>query len=468
MTPAPRFTTFRDGELTLSMLDKSTVRIPPSAPSDNDIVVVAGPRAWESRAFSLYGTKLLFFPHEDTLDRLAAGLLPEYMEGPFEELRFVLTDEGLGQLSGVCPQSLPSAHFQTCLNKASLAGDLLRFFLRLLARGVPAYLLTSGSSDMCRGAVTGLREVSSTQFGSQLIVHKRADDCSDLFHLRRAAAAHRTSMPQKREKRVWKDVCTYARVYVNIFISLLVCIHVCKYVRRNRAREHPNSGNSLLAPAPCGAISRVVATAPRSPAWHRRLRALRSKARTTLRAGRRLSARQYRLLADHHSTNPALRSAARLLMGRGETWAQDGDAWYSSAGSYQLWRGAKPGGKTGHVPWKPKGPKTPEKPRFPAYDAPSPPAKGGSKGSQGSKSHDAKEADEGMVSQEGRGSPEQAGQGQRSRKQSRSGRRMPLRREMRSTRSARDTPRPSRATIATSWRPRLCNPRPGELFGTRS
>ena len=192
-------------------------------------------------------------------------------------------------------------------------------------------------------------------------------------------------------------------MYVNIFISLLVCIHVCKYVRRNRAREHPNSGNSLLAPAPCGAISRVVATAPRSPARHRRLRALRSKARTTLRAGRRLSARQYRLLADHHSTNPALRSAARLLMGRGETWAQDGDAWYSSAGSYQLWRGAKPGGKTGHVPWKPKGPKTPEKPRFPAYDAPSPPAKGGSKGSQGSKSHDAKEADEGMVSQEGRG-----------------------------------------------------------------
>ena len=183
MTPAPRFTTFRDGELTLSMLDKSTVRIPPSAPSDNDIVVVAGPRAWESRAFSLYGTKLLFFPHEDTLDRLAAGLLPEYMEGPFEELRFVLTDEGLGQLSGVCPQSLPCARFQTCLNKASLAGDLLRFFLRLLARGVPAYLLTSGSSDMCRGAVTGLREVSSTQFGSQLIVHKRADDCSDLFHL---------------------------------------------------------------------------------------------------------------------------------------------------------------------------------------------------------------------------------------------------------------------------------------------
>ena len=86
-------------------------------------------------------------------------------------------------------------------------------------------------------------------------------------------------------------------------------------------------------------------------------------------------------------------------MGRGETWAQDGDAWYSSAGSYQLWRGAKPGAKTGHVPWKSKGPKTSEKPRFPAYDAPSPPAKGGSKGSQGMKSHDAKEADEGMVSQ---------------------------------------------------------------------
>ena len=69
----------------------------------------------------------------------------------------------------------------------------------------------------------------------------------------------------------------------------------------------------------------------------------------------------------------------------------------------------------------------------------------------------------------GRGNGEPRRQRSRTeRKQSRSGRRMPLRREMRSTRSARDTPRPSRATIATSWRPRLCNPRPGELFGTRS
>ena len=183
LTPTPRFTTFRDGELTLSMLDKSTVRLPPSAPSDNDLVVVAGPRTWERRALSLYGTKLLFFPHEDTIDRLAAGLPPEYMEGPFEELRFVLTDEGLGQLSGVCPRSLPPSRFQTCLNKASLAGDLLRLFLRLLAHGVPAYLLTSGPSDLCRSAVTGLHEVSSTQLDSQLFVHMRAGDCPDLFHL---------------------------------------------------------------------------------------------------------------------------------------------------------------------------------------------------------------------------------------------------------------------------------------------
>ena len=80
---------------------------------------------------------------------------------------------------------------------------------------------------MCRGAVTGLREVSSTQFGSQLTVHKRADDCSDLFHLRRAAAAHRTSMPQKREKRVWKDVCTYARVYVCKYLHFIACVYSC-------------------------------------------------------------------------------------------------------------------------------------------------------------------------------------------------------------------------------------------------
>ena len=175
-------------------------------------------------------------------------------------------------------------------------------------------------------------------------------------------------------------------------------MHVSMYAC-SRAREHPISGNSLPAPALRGAPLFAVATAPRSPAWHRRRRALRSRARTKHRLGIRLSPRQLRLLVAHHSTSPALRSAVWSLMGRGEAWSQEGDAWHSSAGSYQLWRGVKPAGRNGQVPWKPKGPKAPEKPRFPAYDAPALPAKGSGKSGQGAKGSDTQEVDEGMVSQ---------------------------------------------------------------------
>ena len=182
VTPSPSLTTFRDSELALSLLDQSRICLPPCVYSDHDLVVVAGPSAWEKRAFATYGVKLLFFSHEDCLKRLAEGLLPEYMEGPFEELRFVLIDEGLGCLSEDSPRSLPCVRFQTCLNKACLAGDLLRFFLRLLARGIPTHFITTGLSDTCRGAVLGLKAVHTTTHGGWVIAHRREADCSDVFH----------------------------------------------------------------------------------------------------------------------------------------------------------------------------------------------------------------------------------------------------------------------------------------------
>ena len=82
-------------------------------------------------------------------------------------------------------------------------------------------------------------------------------------------------------------------------------------------------------------------------------------------------------------------------MGRGETWEHAGDAWQPSDGS--SWRGVKYANKHGVVPWqKPKGPKSGDKPKFPAYDAPVPTSKSGGKGTKG---QEARETDEGMVSQ---------------------------------------------------------------------
>ena len=80
------------------MLDSSAVCLPAVSLSDEDIVVVVAPEAWEPGAHALFGAKLLFYSHSDCLSCLNGGRVPEFMDGPFAELRFVLVSERVSHI----------------------------------------------------------------------------------------------------------------------------------------------------------------------------------------------------------------------------------------------------------------------------------------------------------------------------------------------------------------------------------
>ena len=174
--------TFRDSELSLSMLDSSAVCLPAVSLSDEDIVVMVAPEAWEPGAHALFDDKLLFYSHSDCLLCLNGGRVPEFMDGPFAELRFVLVSEGLGSLANAWPRALAEGRFQSSLTGACLAADLLRF-LRLQSLGISFFLVAPGQSEVCTGAVSGLYWICNTVHRDRAILHRLGEDCSHLFHL---------------------------------------------------------------------------------------------------------------------------------------------------------------------------------------------------------------------------------------------------------------------------------------------
>ena len=106
-SPSLSLCTFRDSELSLSLFDQSAIRLPAGSFSEEDNVVVAAPDDWERRAYALFGERMLFYSHTECSEGLGHGRLPEFMDGPFFELRFVLVAEGLGSLSDAWPSTLP-------------------------------------------------------------------------------------------------------------------------------------------------------------------------------------------------------------------------------------------------------------------------------------------------------------------------------------------------------------------------
>ena len=101
-----------------------------------------------------------------------------------------------------------------------------------------------------------------------------------------------------------------------------------------RAQIATASSGRLAAP------SSSSARAIRSPAWHRRARAQRSRARGRLRAGKG-STKDWLLVAGHHGT-PGFRAVRQRMGKAGKTWAANG--WQSSS-----WYGAD---WQSHAGWK--------------------------------------------------------------------------------------------------------------------
>ena len=160
-----------------------------------------------------------------------------------------------------------------------------------------------------------------------------------------------------------------------MYVLMLLCMYVCMYLciglrnTRSSARSPEPQHQGVLIPCRLKPLGNILPP----PSWHRRARLRRSQTRRAIQTGVCPRRRALQVLSEHHSVNPAFRCILFSLMGRGERWGRDGEAWSSSEQSYNLWKGAKPHKNGGQVPWKKggrgrgKGPE--EKPLFPAYDS---------------------------------------------------------------------------------------------------
>ena len=104
---------------------------------------------------------------------------------------------------------------------------------------------------------------------------------------------------------------------------------------------------------------------PKSPAWHRRLRGKRAKARLVLRLRGKCSLQASRRLAGHHGTCP-YQARSLILMGKRGGANQHGQGWHDKSPGYAYWQGAWKSRQRylQHQDWE-----QPRQNTFPAYDA---------------------------------------------------------------------------------------------------
>ena len=168
----PQLCTFRDSAASLSLIDLS--RVPHSIAhltTDSSFCVVA-PQSWESRAQHAFGGGMIFFSHEECLATVGSGDLPSFFEGPFADVCFVLMLTGLPSLETAGRLDQPERSFQSSLSAASFAGDLLRFFVHLLGRGVPAAAVLPHPNSICINAVLSLPRMQSRTCGALRVLFR--------------------------------------------------------------------------------------------------------------------------------------------------------------------------------------------------------------------------------------------------------------------------------------------------------
>ena len=181
-TVVPALCTFRDSLTSLSLLDTTAALCVEPAVGEEDITVIVAPAAWTACGGSAFWRRAIHYTHEECLQSLEAGALPTFFEGPFDGTRFVLSTWTLPSLASNWPSTLPEKRFQQHVTAASFAGDLVRFFVRLLASGTPAVLIVPDVPDLCLAAIASLPQVMLQVQGQAKILRNWDSVESALFH----------------------------------------------------------------------------------------------------------------------------------------------------------------------------------------------------------------------------------------------------------------------------------------------
>ena len=136
--------TFRDSEQVLQQLVTSGIELP--SVSDGPLQpVLIGPAA----TLSLWDPsgRAVWFTHAECLSTIAAGGLPSFFEGPYDEVAFIVSTDGLRHFSPLPIPPVGPRVFEADLPQATLSGDLIRLCWRLWVLGVPTTLFVPRCTD---------------------------------------------------------------------------------------------------------------------------------------------------------------------------------------------------------------------------------------------------------------------------------------------------------------------------------
>ena len=158
--PDPANTTFRDSELTLSMLEVVHLTFPaPAIVGSSCTRVFVGPRLWCVTQES-HLPNSVSFPTEECLATVADGACPTFFDGPFEHVAFVFCADAWEGFRTCPAPNTRGKQFSATLAAEVFYGDLVRLALRLWGLGVPASL---SFFDSAGPSLAPLSEIASLE-----------------------------------------------------------------------------------------------------------------------------------------------------------------------------------------------------------------------------------------------------------------------------------------------------------------
>ena len=129
--------TFRDSELAFQQLVTSGMVLP-DVHTCSPQPILLGPEvtlsSWDQ------SRRAVWFTHAECLSTIADGSLPSFFEGPYDDVAFIVSVDGLRHFSPPPTPPVRGRTFEADLPQATLSGDLIRLCWRLWSLGVPTTL----------------------------------------------------------------------------------------------------------------------------------------------------------------------------------------------------------------------------------------------------------------------------------------------------------------------------------------
>ena len=176
---APATCTFRDAEHDLPLLDLSVIQVGASASLSALTCIRVGPSAWIGRNRDVpFST--IDFTHEECLEAFAGGGQPSFLEDVSDDVFFILSVVGLPSWRDLPCLPVRAKAFRSRSAQASLAGDLLRFALRLWLSDVPTAFLCPSGLDFVPSPLQALSGLAMTRLGDLELWHSSACDWEPL------------------------------------------------------------------------------------------------------------------------------------------------------------------------------------------------------------------------------------------------------------------------------------------------